>query len=79
MTDKAEGRWVCSECHEFVTTYLQGISPFDGEPIVGCPVCKACSSLATACWKCEAECSSGTPTKEHGYVWACHRHAPERT
>jgi hypothetical protein len=72
-------RWLCEECRHVCDAddILRAPNPFDPEDTLHfCPDCKQPNQLTRTCWKCDKPASSGTPTKTHGYVWACHEHAP---
>ncbi len=70
-------RYVCENCREVTDAPLTAPNPFyPRETISGCPNCKVANRLVAACWKCDREASCGIPTKEHGYVVACHEHWP---
>lgn len=55
-------------------------NPFDeSDEIFGCPRCYSVDDLHAACWKCDQDGSTGMPTEEHGYVWSCYMHRPDKT
>lgn len=79
LRETTSQRWKCGECGNVSVDILSAPNPFDAAlDCVGCVECKAVDSLTAACWKCDRQAGSGTPTKEHGYVWSCYEHQPER-
>ena len=72
----------CDECdwHGLQAEMLKGVNPFDPtSEVVGCPDCKAVSSLHFCCDEpgCWVQATCGTPTAE-GYRNTCWKHVPHQ-
>lgn len=82
--DDDKQKIACEDCgwHGISAQTLSAPNPFEPEYLIyGCPECKSIETFYVACQHdgCWDKASSGTPLKDGSYVWACHRHVPDKS